>query len=96
MSWGNEFPFADLAQRLIETRLRAERVRLAQRLQTLEARAEARGFETQGLRDLRKSLQHTSAPAPDRVDKALVLPRKPDGVWRRRYLSVRTRPGSVF
>lgn len=96
MPWGNDFPFAELAQKLIDTRLRAERVRLAQRLQALEARAAAQGLPTKGLQDLRKTLQQAIPLEPDRVDKALVLPRKPAGVWRRRFLSVQTKPGSVF
>ena len=96
MPWGNDFPFAELAQKLIETRLRVERVSLAQRLQSLEDRAAGQGHRITGVRDLLKSIQLTSPPDPARVDKALVSPRKPAGVWRQRYLVVRSKPGSVF
>ena len=103
MVWGNDFPLADLVQRLIDTRLRAERLRLAQQLQRLEAHAERQGFATKELHDLRASLQPPSLPpaevetkAVDRVDQALVSPQRPAGIWRRQYLAIQTKPGSVF
>ena len=96
MSWGTDFPFIDLAQRIIETRLRAERLSLARRLQSLESRAESQKLPTGGLKDLRKSLLQATPAAPDRVDRLLVLPRKSTGFWRRRYLAVTVKPGSVF
>jgi hypothetical protein len=96
MAWGTDFPLAELAQHLMDTRLRVERLRLGQRLQSLESRAALLGLPTKDLRDLRRSLRHTGSQAPDRVDTALVLPRKPKGVWRQRYLAVQLKPGSVF
>jgi len=96
MAWGTDFPLVEVAQQLLETRLRAERLRLGQRLQALESRVEARGLPTEGFKDLRKALFPPTPPAPDRVDPSLVLLRKPKGVWRRKYLAVRVKPGSVF
>lgn len=96
MTWGTDFQWGDVAQRLVDTRLRAERIRLAQKLQTVEARAARAGMDTKELRGLRKSLQPVVVLAPDRVDPVLVLPRKPEGIWRRRYLKVVTKPGSIF
>jgi hypothetical protein len=96
MAWGIDVPLAELAQRLVDTRLRVERIRLAQRLQALEAKAGSLGVSTKELRDLRRSLQQATPLSPDRVDRALVLPSKPAGVWRRRYLAVHSKPGSVF
>jgi hypothetical protein len=101
MAWDNDFPLADLVQRLVDTRLRTERIRLAQQLQRLEAHAERQGFATKELRDLRASLQPPSLPsteaeAVDRVDQALVSPRRPAGIWRRQYLAIQTKPGSIF
>lgn len=96
MSWDTDFQLVDVAQRLIETRLRVERLRIAQRLQALEARVTASGGAPLDLSGLRKALVPPSPPAPDRVDRALVLPRKLAGVWRKRYLTVQTKPGSIF
>jgi len=96
MAWGNDFPLVDLAQRLVDTRLRAERIRLVQRLQGIEVRADLQGLSTKELKDLRKALQQPTLLAADRVDPALVLRSKPEGIWRRRYLSVQSKPGSVF
>lgn len=96
MAWGFNVPLADLTQKLVDTRLRVERIRLGQRIQALEAQSEARGLPTKELRNLRKSLQYDPMPAPDRIDRALVLPSKPAGVWRKRYLAVTSKPGSVF
>lgn len=96
MSWDIDLPLADLAQRLVDTRLRAERLRLGQQLQALEARVSRQGLPTKGFKDLRTALQATAPENPERVDRALVLLRKPKGVWRKRYLTVQTKPGSVF
>jgi hypothetical protein len=96
MSWGIDASLMELTQKLVDTRLRVERIRLAQRLQALEASAENFGVQATDLRDLRKKLGQATALAPDRVDRFLVLPRKPAGVWRRKYLTVHAKPGSVF
>jgi len=101
--WDNDFPLVDLVQRLIDTRLRAERLRLAQQLQRLEAHAARQGFVTKELQSLRAALQPLtpSPPSPavtaiDRIDQALVSPQRPVGVWRRQYLAIQTKPGSIF
>lgn len=96
MAWGIDIPLVELTQKLVDTRLRVERLKLLQRIQRLEERITLRGTPPKSLNDLRKALQAATPLAPDRVDRALVLPRKPAGVWRRRYLSVQTKPGSVF
>ena len=96
MSWGLDFPLVELAQRLVSTRLRVERLRLAQRIQAVEAQAVAQGASPIPLKDLRAALNPLVPPAHDRVDRALVLPRKAEGYWRKRYLTPRTMPGSVF
>lgn len=96
MSWGIDLPLVDLAQRLMDTRLRAERLRLGQRLQSLESRVAGFGLPTKGFKDLRNELQKATPENPERVDRALVLLRKPKGIWRRKYLAVQARPGSVF
>ena len=96
MTWGTDFQWGEVVQRLVDTRLRTERIRLAQRLQAVEARAARAGLSTKELRDLRKALQPIVVLAPGRVDPVLVLPRKPEGIWRRRYLKVTTKPGSIF
>ena len=96
MSWDTDFKLAEVLQRLVETRLRVERVRLAQRIQSLESRVALDGKPTTNLGDLRKSLLPPIPPDPKRVDLALVHPQRPDGVWRRRYLAVKQQPGSVF
>jgi hypothetical protein len=96
MAWGIDVPLAELAQRLVDTRLRVERIRLAHRVQMLEARVSQHGLSAEDLRAFRKSLQQATPLARDRVDRALVFPPKSVGVWRRRYLAVQTKPGSVF
>lgn len=96
MAWGFDVPFVELAQQLVDTRLRIERVKLLQRLRTLEDRVALKGVETKSLKDLRKELSRVTPKAPDRIDRALVLPSKPSGVWRRKYLEVQSKPGSVF
>ena len=96
MSWDTDFKLVEVVQRLIEVRLRVERVRLAQRLQSLESRVAIDGKATTNLRDLRKALLPPTPDDPKRVDRALVLPKRPDGVWRKRYLNVQQKPGSVF
>ena len=96
MSWDTDLQLADVVQRLMETRLRVERLRIAQRLQALEARVVSSGGAPIDLSGLRKALVPPGPLAPDRVDQALVQPRKPAGIWRRRYLAVQTKPGSIF
>lgn len=96
MAWGIDIPVNELVQKLVETRLRIARVELIQRLQRLEEQAQRHGLKTKGFKDLQKEIERTISLAPDRVDRALVLPRKPSGVWRRRYLTVQSKPGSVF
>lgn len=96
MAWDTDFPLVALAQKLVDTRLRTERLRMAQRLHSLETRAAIQGLPTQPLKALRQSLQQATLSSADRVDRSLVLLSKPVGVWRRKYLSVQTKPGSVF
>jgi len=96
MVWDTDFPLAELAQKLIDTRLRVERVRLAQRLQMLGERVERQGLQAPGIQDLFQTLQQATPLPVDRVDRALVPSTKKAGVWRRRYLVVQNKPGSVF
>ena len=96
MFWGTNHQLADLTQQLVETLLRAERLKLAQHLHVLEARAVTQGVVTSGFGDLRKTLKQVTLDAPDRVDRSLLLLRKPSGIWRRKYLAVQVKPGSVF
>jgi hypothetical protein len=96
MTWHAGVPLLDLAQRLIDVRLRVERIRLARRIQSLESRVSSHGINPKELREVRKSLQQRTYLAPDRIDRELVLPRKPAGIIRRRYLTVKSKPGSVF
>lgn len=96
MPWDNVSPVADLVQRLIDLRLRAERIRLGQRLRQVEDLASRRGLPVSELREARQSLRVTTPLPPDWVDRALVLPRKPAGIWQKRYTTVVVRPGSVF
>lgn len=96
MAWGIDVPVNELVQKLVETRLRIARVKLVQRLQRLNEQAQRQGLSLEGFKDLKNGLERTIPLAPDRVDRALVLPRKSTGVWRRRYLSVKPKPGSVF
>ena len=96
MAWGIDVSVAELVQKLVNTRLRIERVKLMKKIQTLEERAVRQGVSPKSFKDLRKELEKTIPLSADRIDRALVLPRKPEGVWRRRYLAVRQKPGSVF
>jgi hypothetical protein len=96
MPWDNVSPVTDLVSRLIDFRLRIERVRLAQRLHQLEELAATQGLPREDLRAARYGLKVDSPLPDDWLDRALVLPRKPAGVWQRRYTKVVTRPGSVF
>lgn len=96
MAWGFDSSLAVLVQQLVDTRLRVERIKLLQKLQRLEERISLKGVPPKSLNDLRTALQKAVPLAPDRVDRELVLPRKSAGVWRRRYLSVKSKPGSVF
>jgi hypothetical protein len=97
MSWGNIVPLVSLTQQLVETRLRSERIRLAQRLRMIEDQAARQGITPPALRRLLKGVPGAlPIPPVDRVDVALVTPPKPDGIWRKKYLAVRTRTGSIF
>ena len=96
MPWDNVSPVTDLVTRLMDLRLRIERLRLAQRLQRFEELAERKGLPITALRGVRRGLRDTEPLPDDWIDRALVLPRKPMGVWRKRYTTVVTRPGSVF
>ena len=96
MSWGTSLPLVDLVQHLVDTRLRSERIRLAQRLQSLEGQAKAIGVPAAGLKTLLKGVDVPGILSPTRIDTELVSPQKPAGVWRKRYLTVKTKPGSIF
>ena len=96
MAWGIDVPFVELTQRLVDTRLRVERLKLLQKIQRLEERISLKSPSPKRFNDLRQALEKTTPLRPDRVDRALVLPRKPAGIWRQRYLSVQSKPGSVF
>lgn len=96
MSWGSDFPLFDLAQQLMETRLRAERLRLAQKVQQLENRARAQGTPTLPLTKLRHSLSQPLTLRVEKPDSSLRVPSKSPGRWRKRYLVVDVKAGSVF
>lgn len=86
-----------MTQQLLNLQLRAERVALLQKAQALERQAAARGLDSTPLKQAVAQLAKEHRPnRPDAVDELLVSPPKPKGTWRKTYLSVRLKPGSVF
>lgn len=96
MAWDTTLPVIEVAQQLMNTRLRVERLRLAQIVNGLEKRAQLQGLPVDAFQKIRAALNQVDAPGPQSVDRALVLPRKPKGVWRKTYLTVQSKPGSIF
>jgi len=96
MLWDSVSPLSEMVQLLATTRLRVERLRLMQRVQQLEGTLATNGVVSPTFTALKNSLHSPVAETADRVDRMLVLPRKAGGVWRRKYLTVRMKPGSVF
>lgn len=96
MLWDSVSPLSEMVQLLATTRLRVERLRLMQKVQQLEGTLATNGVISPTFAALKNSLHVPTPGASDRVDRLLVLPRKAGGVWRRKYLTVRMKPGSVF
>ena len=97
MAWTNDLPIVRITQHLLELQLRAEKLTLVQRVQALERQATARGLDSTPLKHAAEKLINEPRPLrPDAVDTSLVSPAKPKGVWRKTFLTVRQKPGSVF
>lgn len=96
MPWEKSGGLPDLLDRALSLRLRAERVKLAHKTKVVASVLKHAGVDVSKLQHLNATLiQMPKDASPKEVDLDILSPPK-TGVWRKRYLTVVPKPGSVF
>lgn len=92
MTWKKEEQSTDVIDHIVDLRLRAERMKIAETALKTSSFLKLAGFNTDEFDRLVKQLAPQGKPRRE-VDLVSFTKR---GVWRKKYLSVVYKPGSVF
>lgn len=92
MAWQPTQDYIELLDRVVDLRLRGERVQLARQATGMALMLKQAGVDSSKLNDLIQKLVPEKRLSPE-ID---LVTFKRTGTWRKRYLTVVTKPGSVF